>query len=119
MRQIMVISYWLNLPHLEIPMTHSNSSNDRTSLRRKVMTRHASKRAQQRGIGAEAVPLITAYGEREHDGRGGIRVTMTEDAMRRLERAVGRSQRLDGLRGTYVVLSALDSTTVVTTGHRW
>lgn len=81
-------------------------------------TRHAQKRAQQRGLNEDQVPIITAYGEPEHDGHGGIRYLMTDKAMTRLVRALGRNQCIDGLAGAYVVVSANDGT-VITISHRY
>lgn len=80
---------------------------------------HAIKRSQQRGIGQECVPLILAYGERSHDGRGGIRYLLTKRAIANLELAVGRSQRLDQLKGCYAVVSADDEKRIITMGHRY
>lgn len=82
------------------------------------MSKHASERRQQRAISREAVELIALFGERSHDGRNGIRCLMTSRAISKLERAVGRTQRGDNLRGCYVVLSAEDECSVITVGHR-
>jgi len=97
---------------------HSNATYQPAGRRKAEMSRHAQKRSQQRGLGEDQVPIITAYGETEHDGRGGIRYLMTDKAMARLMRALGRNQCIDGLAGAYVVLSA-DDGTVITVGHRY
>ena len=99
-------------------MHQSNAAYQPSARRKAVMSRHAQKRAQQRGLGEDHVPIITAYGEPEHDGRGGIRYLMTDKAMARLVRALGRNQCIDGLAGAYVVVSA-DAGTVITIGHRY
>jgi hypothetical protein len=83
------------------------------------LTRHARVRAQKRGIAAQAVRLIKAYGERSYDQAGGIRFLMTEKSMRDLESAIGRNSKADELKGTYIVLSAEDEATVITVGHRY
>lgn len=86
--------------------------------RKKIeMRRHASVRSQQRAIPEDCVDLIVHFGERSHDGRGGIRCLMTEAAIARLERAVGHTQRLGSLAGCYAVISAEDESIVITVGH--
>jgi hypothetical protein len=97
----------------------SNANYDSTSRRKIELSRHANKRAQQRAIPQECVPLILAYGERTHDGQGGIRYLLTEKAMASLGRAIGHSQRLETLTGCYAVVSAEDEETIITVGHRY
>lgn len=80
---------------------------------------HGVKRSQQRGVGQECIPLILAYGERSHDGRGGIRYMLTKRSIAKLEAAVGRSQRVDQLQGCYAVVSTDDEKRVITVGHRY
>lgn len=88
--------------------------------RRKIeLSRHASKRARQRAITQDCVPLILAYGERSHDGRGGVRYLLTQRSMAALGRVVGHSQRLEALAGCYAVVDAVDEQTVITLGHRY
>lgn len=82
------------------------------------LTRHAQKRSQQRGLNVDHAPIIEAFGDADHDGRGGIRYLMTDKAMSRLVRALGRNQSIDGLAGAYVVISA-DDGKVITIGHRY
>ena len=97
----------------------SNANYDSMSRRKIEFSRHANKRAQQRAIPQECVPLILAYGERTHDGQGGIRYLLTEKAMVSLGRAIGHSQRLETLTGCYAVVSAEDEETIITVGHRY
>lgn len=97
----------------------SNAHYDSLSRRKIEFSRHAHKRAQQRAISGDAVPLLLAYGERSHDGQGGIRYLMTDRAMAAVARAIGRTQRLDALAGSYAVVSAEDDSTVITVGHRY
>ena len=101
----------------ETILTYGNHHYEPTSRQKASLSRHADKRAQQRGIDQVAVPLVLAYGKREFDGRGGVRYVMTDDAMTVLRRAVGRSQQVDALAGVYAVVSAEDQT-VITIGHR-
>lgn len=98
-------------------MTYSNTHHESIRSHRAGLSRHASKRAQQRGIDRASVPLVLAYGEREFDGQGGIRYLMTRSAVDMLQRAVGRSPRVEALAGVYAVVSA-DDQTVITVGHR-
>lgn len=83
------------------------------------MTRHAQKRSAQRGFNTDSVELIRAFGERSHDGQGGIRCLMTRASVERLGNVLGRSQRLDSLAGTYIVLSVEDDAVVITASHRY
>lgn len=99
-------------------MNHSNATYQSSARRKADMSRHAQKRAQQRGLSQDQVPIIMTYGEPEHDGRGGIRYFMTDKAMARLVRALGRNQCIDGLAGAYVVVSA-DDGTVITVSRRY
>ena len=98
---------------------NTNATYESNRDKRARLTLHAQKRSQQRGISTDSVRLILSFGERSHDGCGGVRCLMTQEAVKRLESAVGRSQKVDALAGTYVVLSAEDNTVVITTGHRY
>ena len=103
-------------------MYAATNVNFQSNLRRRQelqASKHANERKQQRAISQEAVHLIALFGERTYDGRNGIRCQMTDKAISKLERAVGHSQRIDNLRGCYVVLSAVDECTVITVGHRY
>jgi hypothetical protein len=103
---------------MENAVTYSNQQFESNSRRQAAgLSRHAGKRAQQRGIDKASVPLVVAYGSREFDGNGGIRYLMTKESMDLLRRAVGRSQQVDALAGVYAVVSAEDQT-VITIGHR-
>ena len=75
-------------------------------------------RAQQRAISLAAVPLITAFGRKEHDGRGAIVYLMTHDAVERIARIVGRSAALERLKGVYVVTDS-ETGAVITICHSW
>lgn len=83
------------------------------------MTRHASTRAQQRGLPPLIVDWLDTYGARAQD-RGGAEVLYFDKASRRnLERDVG-SQVVDRLRpllDAYLVMG--DDGTVITLGWRF
>ena len=80
-------------------------------------SQHAAKRSRQRGMDNCTVPLILAFGVKEHDGRGGVRCLMTQSAMEKLYGAVGKTKHAESLAGKYVVISSFDNT-VITVGHR-
>ena len=96
---------------------HTNENFESNRQRRLIMTRHAQKRSAQRCLPRDKVELIRTFGERSHDGHGGIRCVMTTIALERLENLLGRSSRLDTLSGAYIVLSATDEAVVITAGH--
>lgn len=60
---------------------------------------------------------MVAFGEMEHDNRGGVRYLMTAKALENLRRVVGNSQKVDALAGVYAVVSATDPT-IITVAHR-
>ena len=97
----------------------TNISYESNKLKRAIMTRHAQKRSAQRGFSTDSVELIRTFGERSHDGHGGVRCLMTRSAVERLGNMLGRSQRLDALAGAYIVLSAEDDAVVITASHRY
>ena len=99
-------------------MTQSNLAFEPTSLAKKTLSKHAQKRSAQRGISTQCLPLLLGFGEREYDGRGGIRYLMTADSINRLRGAVGTTQKVENLAGVYAVLSVEDQT-VITLGHRY
>ena len=83
---------------------------------RRILTRHAQTRAQQRGIAPELLPHLLAYGTERHDRHGGVIVCFDRAARRRAARegaATGRD--LDRLAGVYAVET---HGVVATVGHR-
>lgn len=98
-------------------MAVGNTHFEPKSRTKREMSLHARKRGRQRGITPFAANLVVAFGEDEHDNRGGIRYTMTEKAMDNLRKVVGHSQKLEALAGVYVVVSAAEST-IITVAHR-
>lgn len=98
-------------------MTTGNAHFLPTSRTKREMSLHARKRGCQRGISPGSAALVVAFGEMEHDNRGGVRYLMTEKALEGLRRVVGNSQKVDALAGVYAVVSATDST-IITVAHR-
>ncbi|NPT44915.1 hypothetical protein GNZ12_27080 [Paraburkholderia sp. 1N] len=84
-----------------------------------VLTRHATTRAQQRGLPPLIMNWLDTYGARALD-RGGAEILYFDNASRRnLERDVG-SQAVDRLRpllDAYTVVA--DDGTVITSGWRF
>lgn len=99
-------------------MTYGNHHYEAKRRPRPALSRHAGKRAQQRGIDQSAAALVVAYGKREFDGRGGVRYLMTRESIESLRRVVGTTQQVEALAGVYAVVSAEDDT-VITLGHRY
>ena len=83
------------------------------------MTRHATARAQQRGLPPLIVDWLETYGARARD-RGGAEIVYFDKASRRnLEREVGSQvvERLRSLLDAYLVQG--DDGTVITLGWRF
>lgn len=99
-------------------MAYSNHHYLASRFRKAQLSRHAEKRAKQRGIDQGSVRLVLAYGKHEFDGRGGMRCLMTEKAMALLRSDVGKTPQVEALAGVYVVVSTEDQT-VITLGHRF
>jgi hypothetical protein len=100
-----------------IILTYSNVNYETNRQRKAELSRHASKRAQQRGISPSSMPLVLAFGKQEFDGKGGIRYLMTSESIASLKRTVGLTQQIEALQGVYAVVSTEDST-IITVGHR-
>lgn len=99
-------------------MSQHNLSFEPNSLVKKTFSKHAQKRSCQRGISNLCIPLVLTFGEREFDGRGGIRYLMTTNSINRLRCVVGTTQQVENLAGVYAVLSTEDQT-IITVGHRY
>jgi hypothetical protein len=93
----------------------SSSRNER--ILRERLTKHASKRLQQRGISEEQLVLILAFGVKKHDGDGGVRYFMTQSVVEKVCSVLGRTPQIDRLAGMYAVVSASEEA-VITVGHR-
>ncbi len=83
-----------------------------------ILTRHAQVRMQQRGIGADALDHLLAYGRAVHDHRGAEIVYFDHAARRRLAEERGEEiiRRLGKRLGTFAVIGATGK--VHTVGHR-
>jgi len=99
-------------------MTIGNAHYLPASRAKRELSLHAQKRARERGIPPGSAAIVLAFGEMEHDNRGGIRYMMTTKAMDNLRRTVGNSQKVDALAGVYAVVSATDPT-IITLAHRY
>jgi len=83
---------------------------------RRILTIHARTRAQQRGIAADLLPHLLAFGTERHDNHGGVIVCFDRAARLRAARAGAASARdLDRLAGVYAVET---HGVVATVGHR-
>jgi len=82
-------------------------------------TQHAATRGRQRAIPPFADFLLDEFGERLHDGHGGIRVFFTHRSVRRMEQSFGRRPvaKMSEYLGVYRVEDCRDGT-VITVGHR-
>lgn len=82
------------------------------------VTRHATIRAQQRGLPPLVLQWLEDYGTEQYDGHGGIVRYFDKKARRALELAVGRTpvRRMYEWLDAYAVVTH-DGTTV-TAGHR-
>ena len=83
-----------------------------------MITNHARKRQQQRGIPSLIVEWLLGFGRELHDGRGGILFFFDKKARRQLERCVGRApvRRMSDYLDTYAVVNTRG--TLITVGHR-
>jgi hypothetical protein len=83
-----------------------------------MYTRHATVRAQQRGIPPLVDQLLDLYGQEEHDGHGAVVLFLSKTSIRSMERDLGRRPvaRLAEWFDAYKVKST-DGTTI-TVGHR-
>lgn len=83
---------------------------------KREFSKHALKRSCQRAISQDCIRLVKVLGLREFDGKGGIRCTMTSCVIEKLRLVLGSTQKLEALKGVYVVISTTDET-VITVGH--
>lgn len=80
-------------------------------------SKHATIRAQQRGISDAVIEILEAFAPRHHDHHGAVRLLLCKRARARIDRALGRSGAQLKLRSVYAVLDAHDDT-LITVGHR-
>lgn len=83
------------------------------------MTPHAQIRLRQRGIRADVLECLVAYGRREHDHAQCEIVYFDSKAIQRVQREIGAqiSQVIHENRDVYAVLNSDGH--IVTTGHRF
>ena len=83
-----------------------------------MYTRHATVRAQQRGIPPLVDQLLDLYGQEEHEGHGAVVLFLSKTSIRCMERDLGRRPvaRLAEWFDAYKVKSIDGST--ITVGHR-
>jgi hypothetical protein len=86
---------------------------------KQALTKHAAVRIRQRGVDAQALECLLAYGSSVHDHRGAEILLFDKRALRRLERAADRAllKRAADNRALYAVWSSDGE--VVTVGHRY
>jgi len=84
-----------------------------------MKTRHAIRRAQQRGIPPLVEQWLDDYGDQQFDGRGGVIRYFSRRSRRALERQNGRAvvARLAEYLDCYKV-EATDDASTITVGHR-
>lgn len=84
------------------------------------MSRHASIRAQQRGIPPLIDQWLDLYGHEEYDGRGGIVVYFDKQSRRAMERDMGREpiRKCEEWLDVYKVVES-DKGKIITLGHRF
>lgn len=81
------------------------------------LTRHATRRLQQRGIKVDTLNLLRAYGRRVYDHRGAARLIFDKAARGRIESALGKAAAQLKF-SAYAVVDAACSDTIITVGHR-
>ena len=85
-----------------------------------IQTRHASLRAQQRGIPQLVTGWLLDYGAEHYDGRGGVVRYFDSASIRHLLCEVGRNplRRMSEFMRCYLVQSSTDGA-VITIGKRY
>ena len=85
-----------------------------------MQTRHATHRAQQRGIPPIVGQWLDDFGEELHDGHGGVIRFFSRRSIRALERGIGREpvRRMWEFLDSYKVESSHDGRTI-TIGRRY
>lgn len=83
------------------------------------LTRHATRRLQQRGIPGWFLELLVHHGKARHDGHGVVIHTVDQAARRRLLDCLGPKAYASAERyfGVYAVVAA-DDQAIVTAAHR-
>lgn len=83
------------------------------------LTRHASKRASQRGVPSVVIAAMLVIGKRDFDGRGGCRVYLDKNAQKKFAAAFGNPS-LEKYASLYLVTAANEGArdTVITVAWR-
>lgn len=83
------------------------------------ISEHAKTRMQQRGISAEAIEWLLAYGETIHDHHGAEVCYFTKRSRHNMATDLGQSimKRYEKFMNSYLVISADGA--VITIGHRY
>ena|SRR5258708_18260437 len=84
-----------------------------------VATKHATIRAQQRGIPPLIEQWLDQFGDEDYDGHGAVRIYFSRKSIRAMERAFGRGpvRRLSEYLDAYKVENSHDGQ-IITVGHR-
>jgi len=82
-------------------------------------THHARVRMQQRGIDAEKLDLLLAYGRALHDHHGHVLFHMDRRALKAVRKARGEraGPMLERVRGIFAVVGK--DGVIITVGHRY
>jgi len=85
-----------------------------------MFSRHASTRAQQRGIPPLIAHWLDQYGAEQYDGHGGVIRYFTRKCIREIERNEGREpvRRMSEFLDAYKIESSQDGQTI-TVGHKF
>lgn len=81
------------------------------------MSRHASERAQQRGIALNTLDLLRTYGRRVYDHQGAYRLVFDRKAREKVIKAFGKAAAQLNF-NAYAVVASDSANLVVTAGHR-
>ena len=82
-----------------------------------VMSRHASERAQQRGITPDTLDLLKTYGRRVYDHRGAYSLVFDRQAREKIMKVFGKAAAQLNF-NAYAVVASDSANLVVTAGHR-
>jgi hypothetical protein len=82
-----------------------------------ILTKHAEKRMNQRGISKEMIELIYEHGREQYDHRGGVRIMLTKKMIGLLVKRLPKLKKMfERVKSTYLVISSNDGA-VITAGH--
>lgn len=82
------------------------------------LTRHASKRLQQRGIPAWFIDLLVEHGASEHDGHGAVILSVTKTTRQRLAKVLNQKEYAHAERWFDVYAVVSGDNELVTAAHR-